>query len=223
MASSKMMEVFSKFDSKTHQRLHDTEYCSRMKSTSKPVAPFHDLRFVFLDRDGVVNRKPHEGKYISEWSDFEILPGVEEAIAKLNRHGCQVFVVSNQRGIALGLYSVEQVDRIHHNLQQHLAIHGARVDGFYYCPHDKGQCACRKPETGMFQQAVQDFPSATAKNSVMIGDSLSDIQAAEKLGCRSVFIEGDPSTRKPGSEMAEQLADGTAHSLLEAVNALLGQ
>lgn len=193
-----------------------------MKSPSNSVLPLRRLRFVFLDRDGVVNRKPAEGRYVSEWSEFELLPGVEEAIAKLNQHGCRVLVVTNQRGIALGLCTVDGVNAIHKKLQQQLTLKGARADGFYFCPHDNGECDCRKPEIGLLLQARRDFPDIFAENSVVIGDSLSDIQMAQTFGCRSVFIEGDPNTQKPGASVAAGLADGTAQSLLEAVNALLG-
>src|SRR5438309_4532592 len=162
-----------------------------MKSTHKGAGHLDGVRCVFLDRDGVINRKAAEGRYIADWSEFEILPGVEDAIAKLNRRGVRVLVTSNQRGIAVGLCTAEVVDEIHRRLQQHLSAYGARLDGFYYCPHDRGECDCRKPATGLFERAVRDFPEITPSTSVMIGDSLSDIEAARNFGCRSIFIEGD--------------------------------
>jgi D-glycero-D-manno-heptose 1,7-bisphosphate phosphatase len=192
-----------------------------MKSSSQPVESFHGVCAVFLDRDGVINRKLVEGRYIRNWSEFEILPGVEEAIASLNRRQCRVFVTTNQRGIALGLCTAEEVEELHRKMQQHLAMYGAHVDGFYYCPHDEDQCDCRKPGTGLLERAVREFPDITPETSVMIGDSLSDIRAAQKFGCRSIFIEGDPQTRKAGAETAERLADATAASLTEAVVSLL--
>lgn len=183
---------------------------------------FEGIANVFLDRDGVINRKAPEGQYIVCWSDVEILPGVEEAIAALNRSGRRVMVVSNQRGIALGLYTAADVDAIHSKLQEHLAGSGAHVDAFYFCPHDEGECDCRKPGTGMFLQAFRDFPDANATNSVMIGDSISDIEAARRLGMRSIFVEGDRTTQKPGGERAGELADGRAASLSASVELYLG-
>lgn len=168
-----------------------------------------------------MNRKPPEGEYVGRWSDFHLLPGVEDAIAALNGSGRRVVVVSNQRGIALGRYTAADVDALHERLQQHLAGHGARVDAFYYCPHDVGECDCRKPGTGLFRQAFRDFPEASTENSVMIGDSLPDIQAARNLGMPSIFIEGDQKTQKAGAAQAAELADAVAESLVEAV-ALLG-
>jgi D-glycero-D-manno-heptose 1,7-bisphosphate phosphatase len=184
-------------------------------------ARFRDVQHVFVDRDGVINRKAAEGEYIGEWRAMEILPGVETAIAALNRSGRRVIVVSNQRGVALGIYTKADVEALHAELQRHLGESGARIDAFYYCPHDIGQCDCRKPGTGMFLQAFRDFPGASAANSVVIGDSVSDIEAARALGARSIFIEGDPATQKEGAEEASRLADGVADSLLQAVEEYL--
>ncbi len=182
-------------------------------------ARLENARYVFLDRDGVINRKPPEGQYVATWSAVELLPGIEAAIAALNRSGRRVIVISNQRGIALGYYTPADVDAIHAHLQEHLALHGAHIDAFYYCPHDRGECDCRKPGTGMFRQAFRDFPEASAANSVVIGDSLSDIEAGRALGMPSLFIVGDPSTQKEGAERAQRLADASAGSLPEAVTA----
>ncbi len=178
---------------------------------------FEGIANVFLDRDGVINRKAPEGEYIAHWSEVEILPGVEEAIAALNRSGRRVMVVSNQRGIALGLYTAADVEAIQTKLQEHLAGFGARVDAFYFCPHDEGECDCRKPGTGMFLQAFRDFPGAKANNSVMIGDSISDIEAARALGMRSIFIRGDSTTEKSGAAKAADLAEATLPALIAAV------
>ena len=76
-------------------------------------------------------------------------------------------------------------------MRTHLAQHGARLDAIYYCPHDVGECQCRKPDIGLFEQACRDFPEASAHNSVVIGDSLSDLQAGQRLGMKTIFIEGE--------------------------------
>ena len=185
------------------------------------MTAFQGIECVFLDRDGVINRKAAEGKYIGDWGEFEVLPGVEEAIAALNRRGWRVVVVSNQRGIALGRYTAADVKALHTLLQEHLERYGARIDAFYFCPHDQEQCSCRKPGTGLFEQALREFPEILPSTSVMIGDSLPDIEAARKFGCRSIFIESDPATRKPGSSLAAMLADAVAGSLTEAVSEVL--
>jgi D-glycero-D-manno-heptose 1,7-bisphosphate phosphatase len=179
------------------------------------------LRTVFLDRDGVVNEKMPEGRYVTAWAEFRLLPGVPEALARLNRTGLRVIVVSNQRGVALGLYSAANVEAIHAELQKLLQVSGAYVDAFYFCPHDKMQCDCRKPLPGMFEQARRDFPDVTADESIMIGDSLSDIEFGRRLGMRTVFIRGDTRRQKAGAEAAAKLADARATSLAEAVDELL--
>ena len=176
---------------------------------------------VFLDRDGVLNRKLPEGAYVSDWAQFEWLPGVVDAIARMNRAGLMVIVVSNQRGIALGRLTDAQLNQIHGNMQSFLAGQDARLDAIYYCPHDNGQCNCRKPDIGMFEQAFQKFPDANPGNSVLMGDALSDIEAGRRLGMRTVFIRGDPSRQKVGSTTGAELADAVANSLLEAVETYL--
>lgn len=175
------------------------------------------VRYVFLDRDGVLNRKLPEGAYVCDWAQFQWLPGAIEAVARMNRAGLTVILVSNQRGIALGLYTPLQLEQIHANMQSELARHGAWLDAIYYCPHDQGECHCRKPETGLFEQAWQRFPQAGAQNSLVIGDSLSDIQAGHRLGMKTIFLDGEADRRKPGASAAAELADEATGSLLEAV------
>jgi len=179
------------------------------------------LHTVFLDRDGVLNEKMPEGRYVTSWNEFRLLPGVAESIARLNQAGLRVIVVSNQRGIARGLYTTADVDAIHSHLQAMLQSHGAQIDGFYFCPHDKGQCNCRKPLPGLFDQAAADFPGIVAATSAMVGDSLSDIEFGRTLGMLTVFIEGNPESQRPGAEAAASMADTRVASLSEAVDALL--
>jgi D-glycero-D-manno-heptose 1,7-bisphosphate phosphatase len=176
---------------------------------------------VFLDRDGVINEKMPEGRYVSSEADFRILPGVPEAIAKLNLAGIRVVVVSNQRGVALGALTSEFVEKIHAMLQEQILEHGAHVDAFYYCPHDKESCSCRKPLPGLFHQAVKDFPEITPEGSVMIGDSLSDIEFGHRIGMRTIWIQGSSSYRKPRWAEAAKLADQSCSSLPQAVEVLL--
>jgi D-glycero-D-manno-heptose 1,7-bisphosphate phosphatase len=193
------------------------------------------LRTVFLDRDGVLNRKLPEGRYITTCSEFQPLPGVPQAIARLNRAGLRVVVVSNQRGIARGLYTADDVRQIHASFQSELQSQGAHIDAFYFCPHDAHQCDCRKPLPGLFLQARADFPEIAAASSIMIGDSLSDIEFGHRLGMTTVFLEGDPGApdervcslgwdsahQKPGAEAARQLANLRFPSLSEATETLL--
>jgi len=166
-----------------------------------------------------------EGEYVTAWSQFHLLPGAIDAIAKLKRAGLLVIVVTNQRGIALGLYRAKDIVRIHARLQQELAVNGARIDGFYICPHDNGVCQCRKPQTGLFAQAMADFPGIRPESSVMVGDSFSDIEFPRNAGMKSIFIKGEPGEdkdRKLSGLKAAQLADLCVATFLDAVNAVVG-
>jgi D-glycero-D-manno-heptose 1,7-bisphosphate phosphatase len=182
---------------------------------------FVKVTLVFLDREGIVNRKPPEGTYVTCWEQFDLLPGVDQAIARLNRSGRKVIIVTNQRGVALGHMTQADLDDIHNRLREHLAHRGAHLDAIYSCPHDVGQCHCRKPDTGLFERAFADFPDARPHNSVMIGDSLSDIEAGTRMGMSTIFVPGDPACQKPGADRAAQLATATADSLADCVDRYL--
>jgi D-glycero-D-manno-heptose 1,7-bisphosphate phosphatase len=184
---------------------------------------WNHVETVFLDRDGVLNEKAPEGEYVWRWQDFHPLDGVVEAIARLNRAGLRTIVVTNQRGVALGLYTVADVEALHASFQQLLAERGARVDRFYLCPHDRGDCNCRKPLPGLFEQATADFKDISAAKSVMIGDSLVDMEFGNRLGMKTILIVGPEEHRAPGAEKAEELADLRCASLRDAVEAVLSR
>lgn len=192
-------------------------YVSRLAD----IPNFAKIRTVFLDRDGVINEKAPEGEYVFSVAELHLLPGVPESIARLNRAGLRTIVVSNQRGIAKGLYTVQDVEEIHKFIQQSLLKQGARLNAFFICPHDTDECECRKPMPGMFQQAVQAFSEVRADESVMIGDSFVDIEFGRRLGMPTILIEGSPERHKPDLVEAIRLADWRVSSLPEAVGLLL--
>jgi len=168
---------------------------------------------VFLDRDGVINRAPLDGLYITSPDDLVLLPGVVEAICRLNRSGFRVFVVTNQRGIARGLVSAQMVEAIHARLQQAVCDSGGAIDHIYVCPHDKRDaCACRKPKPGMLQQAAREY-SLQLATCWMVGDKTSDIAAGRAAGCRTVLMSGS----------RDITADFFAASLAEAVDHILAE
>ena len=180
-------------------------------------ADFSEVEYVFLDRDGVINRKPPDSEYVASWESSHLLPGIEQAIMRLNRSSKRVIVVTNQRGIALGLLSEADLNSIHEKLKSHLAAFGAHIDAIYFCPHDHGECSCRKPETGMFERAFRDLPGASPENSVMIGDSASDILAGAALGMKTILIT--ERTNFPEGLTVQPRASGG--SLLEVVDSYL--
>lgn len=184
---------------------------------SSEVRPFPGIEYVLLDRDGVINRKAPEGAYVHSWQHFQTLAGVETAIAMLNRAKKQVIVLTNQRGIALDLYTHADVETLHNQLQEHLTRHGAHIDAFYVCPHDKNQCDCRKPKTGLLEQAFRDFPGASKTNTLLIGDSASDIQAAHNFGIPSILICSNNQDSPDNSGSVDLLATANSPSLIDAV------
>ena len=168
---------------------------------------------VFLDRDGVINRKALAGGYITRWEDFEFLPGVELAIARLNAAGVDVIVVTNQRCVAKGLISLAELRELHRRMADSLAQRGARIDAIYCCPHESEPvCRCRKPAPGMFLDAAQDR-GIDLQKSWMVGDSEIDIAAGKNAGCKTGLITGEGRR----NELAEIAAD----SLPDAVEQIL--
>ena len=151
---------------------------------------------VFLDRDGVINRRI-PGDYIKRPAEFEFLPGVVEALARLKTAGLRTVVITNQRGIARGLFTPEALDRVHGFMQSQLAARGARVDQIHFCPDLEGPR--RKPAPGMLLDARRDDPGIDFSRSVLIGDSASDIQAAAATGCPAILVG-------TGAHLAEQRA-----------------
>ena len=182
---------------------------------------FAEVTFVFLDRDGVLNRKPPAGEFITRVEDMELLPGVERAIEALNHSRRKAIVVTNQRGVALGLYSVDDLTRIHVRLLERLAAEGAYLDAILICPHDEGECNCRKPKTGLIEKAFRKFPAARATNSVMIGDSLCDMLMGRRMGMRTVLVDDTPDSDAADLQGARVLAQLTVTSLEEFVQRYL--
>ena len=148
-----------------------------------------------LDRDGTINEKAPEGDYIKSPGEVRMLPGAAAAIARLNEAGVPAFVVSNQRGIALGRMTEADLAAVNERIAEELAREGARIDGWYHCPHDHGECDCRKPGTAMLEQAAAEHGFALGE-AVMIGDSDSDVEAGRRVGARTVRIE-------PGRSLAD--------------------
>jgi histidinol-phosphate phosphatase family protein len=171
-------------------------------------------RAAFLDRDGVINRKPPEGQYVTRWEEIQILPGVPEAIALLTQAGFHVLAISNQRCVAKGLLTVSELDEIHKRMCDQLAAAGAVLEKVYYCPHDyQPPCTCRKPAPGLIFTAARDY-GIDLEKSWMIGDSDIDMEAGKSAGCRTIKILNAGVAQSNG-------ADLHAGSLLEAVRQML--
>lgn len=173
----------------------------------------------FLDRDGVINE---EVDYLSDPDKAVILPGVAAALRRLHEAGFLAIVVTNQSGVARGMYGESDVQAVHERIRELLAREGAAVDRFYYCPHHPkygSPCSCRKPEPGMILTACREFDIDPA-HSAMVGDRLSDIAAGRAAGCRACYLvktgygmEVLRNEDVSGIEVAEDLADAVERFL----------
>lgn len=147
---------------------------------------------IFLDRDGVVIEDAH---YLSSPEQVRLIPGSADAIAALNRGGWPVVVVTNQSGVARGLFTADTVRAVHARLSEQLAGYGARVDAYYFCPHFptaeveayRSECGCRKPKPGMLLRAAADL-NLDPDRSWMVGDRASDLEAGAAAGARTVLV-----------------------------------
>lgn len=147
-------------------------------------------RAIFLDRDGVLNVKAPEGRYITGWGQFELLAGVDAALRELRRRDpeARLIVVTNQRGVARGLIDQASLDDLHARMRAQLEAAGIEIDAIYVCPHDGDACDCRKPAPGLLRQAAADFPEIDAAGSALVGDSLADLEAAHRFGCAAYLV-----------------------------------
>jgi len=140
---------------------------------------------VFLDRDGTLN--PDLG-YIRSPDQFELFPGVLQALARLKQAGARLIVVTNQSGIARGVFSIGDLDAIHLKLRRLLDDAGASLDAIYFCSHHPDdQCNCRKPNTGMIDQAVRE-QRVDVSRSYLIGDHVRDMELAQRIGSRGILV-----------------------------------
>lgn len=165
-------------------------------------APF-DL--VLLDRDGTLNVQV-VGDYVREPDTLHLLPGAARAVARLRAAGCRVVVVTNQRGVARGLMSLADLDAVHDRLGRLLAEHGADLDAVLSCPHEVGECRCRKPAPGLVDEALRRAPWARRGRCVLVGDTDSDLAAARAAGVAALRVG----------------AGGDGPTLLDVVGELLG-
>jgi histidinol-phosphate phosphatase family protein len=157
-------------------------------------------KIIFLDRDGVINRDPAEKRYVMHWRDFEFLPGSVKALKKLNDSGYKIVVISNQAGVAKGLFSLEDLRKVNRRMLGALRKRGAEITKVYYCSHrDEDNCSCRKPRTGLFIKAIQDlgFRRFNWRQTYFVGDGRFDIEAGKRLKMRTVLVlSGKTSDRQ---------------------------
>ncbi|CAI8201726.1 MAG: D-glycero-alpha-D-manno-heptose-1,7-bisphosphate 7-phosphatase [Cryomorphaceae bacterium] len=156
----------------------------------------HKLDTLFLDRDGVINVKL-DGQYVKNPDDFEFMIGAKAAISKLSKIFNRILIVTNQQGIEKGIMSDNDLCVLHEYMLFELKKNGGVVDKIYYCPHLAAEnCNCRKPNPGMIQQALIDFPDIKVEDSYLIGDSDTDIIAGSKMGLITVKVDNEYTLSK---------------------------
>ena len=171
-------------------------------------------RVIFLDRDGVINRRRPD--HVRSIQELDFLPGSLAALRRLHQRGERVVVVTNQSAVGRGLITAGELDSIHRWMIEAVANTGGHIERIYVCPHLPSQgCMCRKPRIGMLLRGAREL-EIDLQLSVLVGDSLSDVLAARAAGCQPIFVGDRPPTT--GDDDIPVVAD-----LCEAVSLLASQ
>jgi len=181
------------------------------------------MKFVFLDRDGVLNEFPGNGNYVTKVKNLHMMPRSLEAVRNLTEAGYTIFVVSNQAGVGKGVFSQDKLTRITKKMHKEADQAGGKIQKVFYCTHkpDAG-CTCRKPGIGNVIKAMQSVNRTlrSAKNSFFVGDTKADIETGFNAGCKTIFVLSGRENRK---YMRTWLVkpDYVAKDLLEATKIIL--
>ncbi len=157
------------------------------------------MKFVFLDRDGVLNVFPGNGNYVTKVKDLHMLPRSLEAVRILTEAGYTMFVISNQAGVGKGVFSQDKLNRITNKMLNEVARAGGAIHKVFYCTHkpDAG-CTCRKPGVGNVVKAMQSVNRTlrSTKNSFFVGDTKADIETGFNAGCQTIFVLSGRENRR---------------------------
>ena len=153
----------------------------RLKTSSKPV--------IFMDRDGVIN--VDRADYVKNWDEFTFMPHILDLFSLLHKNDFRVIVITNQSMIGRGIASLDTLQYMHKRMQEEIEKYGGKIEKIYFCPHHPDDnCQCRKPKPGMLLQASEQLGIALG-NSIFIGDSLRDIEAGARAGCKTCLLLND--------------------------------
>lgn len=175
--------------------------------------------FVILDRDGVINVDSDAYiKSVAEWLPIE---GSLQAIASLYQQGYSIIVITNQSGIARGLFSIDILQAMHDKMRTLVNAAGGKIEAIYFCPHGPDQqCNCRKPGTGLYQQFAQDY-SVDLSTVYAVGDSYRDIEAARNCGAKPLLVKTGKGLKTLTSH--PELTEPVFENLYEACQYILAQ
>ena len=148
-------------------------------------------KVIFIDRDGVINKDPGgwtKHSYVTKWDEFIFVDGSIVALKKLKEAGYRICLISNQGGISKGYFTQEDLDKLNKRMLAEIEKAGGKIDELYYCPHhDKDNCSCRKPKTGLIEQEIKKS-AINLKDTYIIGDDRRDIEAGKNMGMKTVFV-----------------------------------
>lgn len=155
------------------------------------------LKIAFLDRDGVINKNAAEHCYITKVEEFVFNEEIFGILLDWQKQGYEFIVITNQRGVARGQYSEEDLGLIHQYMQEEFNKRGIKMLDIFYCPHQEDSCSCRKPKPGMLEQACEKYEIDLA-NSILISDSKKDVEMGKQFGVgQNILVEQDkPRLRK---------------------------
>ncbi|MBI4335857.1 MAG: HAD family hydrolase [Candidatus Omnitrophica bacterium] len=174
---------------------------------------------IFLDRDGVINRDPDEltdKGYVTCWEEFQFLPGALEALRVLTENSFKIVIISNQAGVGRGVYTKEKLDEITERMLEEIKAKKGLIYSVRYCVHrPEDNCDCRKPNTALFTRATQGVNMDFAK-SYFIGDTKRDVEAGNRIGCRTVLVLSGKVKRESETSSWEVKPDFIMNDLKEA-------
>ena len=189
-----------------------------MPNKTEPGPP---AKYIFLDRDGVINRD--SDAYVKSWAEFEFLPGSLAALKKLTLAGYRIIVITNQSIIGRKWVSLETLEAIFTRMRAEIEKNGGRIHAIFFCPHkpDDG-CGCRKPETGLIEKAARVY-GIDISATTLVGDSAKDILCARKAGCKQAVLvkTGNYPAARESLQKENTAPDAVVANLLAAVDWIL--
>jgi histidinol-phosphate phosphatase family protein len=170
---------------------------------------------LFLDRDGVINDEV-EDDYVRNWESFHFLEGSLASFPIFAKLFAHIFIVTNQKGVGKGLMSENDLIKINEGIEASVNKEGGFINKIYYCTATENTAPCRKPNNGMALQAQRDFPNTIFSRSIMIGNTLSDMQFGKSVGMTTVFV----ASKKPTPEQPHPLIDLFSPDLITVAKVL---
>lgn len=178
-------------------------------------------RLVFMDRDGVINVDPI-GDYVKSWAEFRFEAGVLEALKAIRDLGFEIILISNQAGVGDGIFPESALWEVHRRMMQEFQKQGIPIRSTHYCLHGKDAgCRCRKPEIGLFKEAVQGLTYDPQK-TFFIGDKATDMESGKRFGIRTIFVRTGHGRREEPKLRGPLAPDYRVERLSDAVK-ILGQ